>query len=184
MDNKLTINGGKWRSRVLKFPNTPGLRPTPARVRETLFNWLQHDIVGKNCLDLYAGSGALGFEAASRGANIVVQIEQNALVANALIENKTLLAADSITVIQQDVATFLNSHPKPYDLVFLDPPFAKNLIAQTCVLLEQRGWLSETAKIYIESERQLQLTGLPDNWRCLKQKQAGEVSYQLFERIV
>ncbi len=184
MSNTLSIIGGKWRSRVLTFPDTPTLRPTPARVRETLFNWLQYDLAGSRCLDLYAGSGALGFEAASRGANQVVQVENNTTAIKALHKNINKLSADQITVVQADVCAFLNQQSEPFDLIFLDPPFGQNLIADTCHLLNQQQWLADSAKIYIESERQHPLTGLPDNWQKLKQKQAGHVSYQLFSQIV
>lgn len=180
----IRIIGGKWRSRLITCAGAPGLRPTPARIRETLFNWLQYDVAGSRCLDLYAGSGALGFEAASRGARKVVQVENNAAALTALIDNKSHLAADGVNIVKNNVNTFLRGEPEAFDLIFLDPPFANDLISETCMLLEQRGWLSETAKIYIESERQLQLTGLSNNWHRLQRKQAGEVCYQLFTRIV
>lgn len=184
MRNKLKIIGGKWRSRTITFADIPNLRPTPARVRETLFNWLPYNLVGKSCLDLYAGSGALGFEAASRGANKIVQVENNASAVNALATNKALLAADAIQITQNDVVLFLQEQAECFDLVFIDPPFASKLIAQTCFLLEQHGWLATTTKIYIEAESHQKLTNLPKNWQCLKQKQAGKVGYQLFSHIV
>lgn len=168
---------------MLTFPDALGLRPTPARIRETLFNWLQMDIAGKRCLDLYAGSGALGFEAASRGAKEVIQVEHSASVVKALANNQALLATKIITIVQQDTVAFLNGKAEAFDLVFVDPPFADKLIGETCLLLEQRGWLSAMAKIYIESNWHSPLTGLPINWQSLKQKKAGNVSYQLFNRI-
>ncbi len=181
-NNKLTINGGKWRSRQLIFEDTPGLRPTPARIRETLFNWLQTDVIASQCLDLYAGSGALGFEATSRGAKAVVMVENNAQACRLINENKTKLAAEQIKIIQMDVFKFLAGDATPFDLVFLDPPFAKGMAQQTCQWLEDKGWLTPNAKVYVEVESQLVLDELPTNWQRIKSKTAGEVGYYLFER--
>lgn len=182
MSNKIKIIGGQWRSRNIIFVDSPGLRPTPGRVRETLFNWLQYDVAGSCCLDLYAGSGALGFEAASRGAKSVLQVEENALVCQHLKKNAVALAAQQIKLVQSEVFRFLASNSEPYDLVFIDPPFGKNLAVQTCQWLEDKGWLSAQAKIYVEVERNLSLQGMPEHWILLKHKTAGEVSYYLFER--
>lgn len=206
MKNKLRIIGGDWRSRQLSFVDAPGLRPTPARVRETVFNWLQYEIVGKQCLDLYAGSGALGFEAASRGAKSVVQVENNVQACGCLRANAAALSAGQIKVVQSDVLRYLAGEPQAFDVVFLDPPFGLNLAVQTCRLLEENGWLAKHAKIYVETERNLNLScgasmprtlsggcamqignpadlsGMPANWRQLKSKSAGEVGYHLFER--
>jgi len=183
VQNKLKIIGGNWRSRSVTFVDAPGLRPTPARVRETVFNWLQHDIIGRRCLDLYAGSGALGFEAASRGAKWVIQVENNALACRALKENAIKLAADQIKIVQSDVFRYLAGDAEPFDVVFIDPPFAMALAVQTCQWLEEKGWLSKHAKIYVEAESALKLDGMPENWRQLKSKVAGEVGYHLFERL-
>ncbi|MDD5461888.1 MAG: 16S rRNA (guanine(966)-N(2))-methyltransferase RsmD [Methylococcales bacterium] len=184
MQNKLKIIGGNWRSRCVTFIDAPGLRPTPARVRETLFNWLRNDIIGSRCLDLYAGSGALGFEAASRGAKSVVQVENNSLAYRALKENAVTLAADQIKIVQSDAFRYLAGVAEPFDVVFLDPPFAKAMAVQTCQWLEEKSWLSKYAKIYVEAESKLKLDGMPPNWRLLKSKVAGEVGYHLFERPV
>jgi len=206
--NKLRIIGGDWRSRQLSFVDAPGLRPTPARVRETLFNWLQYEIFGKQCLDLYAGSGALGFEAASRGAKSVVQVENNVQACRCLKDNAAMLsAADRIKVVQSDVSRYLAGDVQAFDVVFLDPPFGQNLVIQTCRQLEQNGWLAKHAKIYVETERHFDFScraflpdtpwvnanslpanlsdeaAMPGNWRQLKSKTAGEVGYHLFERI-
>jgi 16S rRNA (guanine966-N2)-methyltransferase len=180
--NKLRIIGGDWRSRQLSFVDAPGLRPTPARVRETVFNWLQYEIVGKQCLDLYAGSGALGFEAASRGAKSVVQVENNTQACGCLKDNAAALSAGQIKVVQSDVLRYLTGEPQAFDVVFLDPPFGLNLAVQTCRLLEENGWLAKHAKIYVETERNVNWSGMPANWRQLKSKSAGEVGYHLFER--
>ncbi len=182
MKNKLRIIGGQWRSRQLKFTETPGLRPTPARVRETLFNWLQYDVAGSRCLDLYAGSGALGFEAASRGAVKVVQVEQDRDACRQLHTNAEALAAQQVKIVNSEVFRFLAGNAEIFDLAFLDPPFAKGLAVQTCQWLEDKEWLAENAKIYLETEQNLSLQDIPENWSLLKEKQAGEVNYRLFER--
>ncbi len=182
MKNKLRIIGGQWRSRQLKFTETPGLRPTPARVRETLFNWLQYDVAGSRCLDLYAGSGALGFEAASRGAVKVVQVEQDRDACRQLHTNAEALAAQQVKIINSEVFRFLAGNAEVFDLAFLDPPFAKGLAIQTCQWLEDKEWLAENAKIYLETEQNLSIQDIPENWRLKKEKQAGEVNYRLFER--
>ena len=182
MQNKLKIIGGTWRSRTITFADAPGLRPTPARVRETLFNWLQNDVIGKRCLDLYAGSGALSFEAASRGAKSVIQVENNPLACRALKENAVALAAGQIKIVQMDVFHYLAGDAEPFDVVFIDPPFAMGMAVQACQWLEDKDWLSKHAKIYVEAESTLKLDGIPPNWRQLKSKVAGEVGYHLFER--
>jgi 16S rRNA (guanine966-N2)-methyltransferase len=182
--NKVRIIGGEWRSRLLRFDDAPGLRPTPGRVRETLFNWLQYDIAGSRCLDLYAGSGALGFEAASRGAKEVVQVESDAKACKNLRANAATLGAGRNRIVENDVERFLSGPPEVFNLVFLDPPFAKGLALKTCLLLEQNGWLADRALIYVETEADLALSGLPDNWQLLKHKTAGEVAYRLFARTL
>lgn len=181
----MRIIGGVWRSRQIVFDDAPGLRPTPSRARETLFNWLQADIAGSRCLDLYAGSGALGFEAASRGAKRVVQVENNLKAIRKLRENISLLAADQIVLAPMDVGTYLKA-PRPldekFDLVFLDPPFNENWVEPTCRFLEEHAWLADYAKIYIEAERNFNPVGMPVNWRLLRNKTAGQVSSCLFQR--
>jgi len=183
MKNKVRIIGGQWRSRQLHFIDAPSLRPTPSRVRETLFNWLQDDIPGRRCLDLYAGSGALGFEAASRGAKSVIAVENNLQACQSLKANANTLAASQIKIVNKDVFRYLAGDAESADVVFIDPPFGLNLVNQTCRWLEDKLWLSEQAKIYIESEKSLKLENLPENWRLLKSKTAGEVGYHLFERV-
>lgn len=190
MQNKINIIGGKWRSRKISFEDVDGLRPTPVRVRETLFNWLQYDVLGSRCLDLYAGSGALGFEAASRGAKCVVQVENNSVACRNLKVNVLALGAEQIKIVQSEAFRYLAGDAEVFDLVFIDPPFHLNLAAQTCAWLEEKGWLAVYAKIYVETESKdanthqaFQLEKLPENWRLLKQKTAGEVMYHLFERV-
>jgi len=182
MKNKVRIIGGEWRSRHLHFINASGLRPTPSRVRETLFNWLRDDIPGSRCLDLYAGSGALGFEAASRGAKSVIQVENNPQVCQTLQKNAVLLAASQIKILQMDVLLYLAGHAERNNLVFIDPPFGMNLVEQTCHWLEDKSWLAEQAKIYIEAESTFKLENLPRNWCSVRSKIAGAVGYHLFAR--
>jgi 16S rRNA (guanine966-N2)-methyltransferase len=183
LKNKLRIIGGGWRSRQINFYDAPGLRPTPDRVRETLFNWLQYDIPGSRCLDLYAGSGALGFEAASRGAKSVLQVESHPDACRALKENAVKLAATQIKIVQSDVFRFLaENHAEPFDNVFIDPPFSLNLAAQTCQWLEDKGWLNNQANIYVEANCENKLLNeLPKTWQLLKSKTAGDVAYFLFK---
>ncbi len=183
MSNKVKIIGGEWRGRNLSFPDVAGLRPTPARVRETLFNWLQYDLLDSLCLDLYAGSGALGVEALSRGAKQLVQVDNNALVCRQLKTNSEMLAASNIKIVQQDVFRYLAANTDLFNLVFIDPPFTLGLAIQTANWLEDKLCLASHAKIYIEVENKLKLTGLPENWQQLRHKTAGEVAYYLFERI-
>lgn len=180
--NELRIIGGQWRSRKLRFPDTLELRPTPDRVRETLFNWLRDRVEGARCLDLYAGSGALGFEAASRGAARVVQVESDPAAFRALEQNRERLGAAGVVCVHGDVIRFLAGSPEPFDLVFLDPPFRRNLIVPACEVLEAGGWLGSGAWIYLETEFRSNLEGLPPRWRTLRRGVAGEVAYQLYER--
>lgn len=181
MSNKLRIIGGEWRSRLIAFDDAPGLRPTPARVRETLFNWLQADVVNSRCLDLFAGSGALGFEAASRGAKHVVQVENNPQTCRKLKENCAALATERIEVVQADVSQFIERGNAPFELIFLDPPFGQGLVQPICSRLAEAGLLAAFGKIYIETERKLALNDLPSHWQRLKYKQAGEVAYSLYQ---
>lgn len=180
--NELRIIGGIWRSRKIRFPDAPGLRPTPDRVRETLFNWLGHDLEGLSCLDLFAGSGALGFEAASRGAARVVQVDSNAGACLALRQNCALLDAKAVEVVQMDVSRFQAGPNQPFDIVFLDPPFHQGAVSPCTRRLQEGGWLAAHARIYIETEKGLALDELPENWRILRHKHAGGVEYRLYQR--
>ena len=175
---RLRIIGGQWRGRRLPVPHAPGLRPTPDRVRETLFNWLQGVTEGARCLDLFAGSGALGFEAASRGAREVVLVEQDARIAAQLREQAAALDPARIRVEARSVRAFLTGAPQPADLVFLDPPYGRGLVADTLALLEQ-GWLAPGAHVYIEAEAELGTPPLPAGWTLLKTREAGQVGYHL-----
>lgn len=183
---QLRIIAGKWGSRSIKFADAEGLRPTTNRIRETVFNWLQAKLTDSHCLDLFAGSGALGFEAASRGAKNVVMVEKETRVVRDLKDNVTTLAADNIKVVKQDAESLLRAGPDrfdaPFDIVFLDPPFNKSLLEQCIIDLEKYSWLSPEASIYIECEKYLELDFIPDNWTLHRQKKAGQVSFSLFYR--
>ena len=177
--NHLRIIGGRWRSRRLYFPALQGLRPTPDRVRETLFNWLAPLINGARCLDLFAGSGALGIEALSRGANEVVFVEQHPAAIRQLRENLAILGAREVQVVQTDALNWLQETATPFDIVLLDPPFNQNLLMPVCTALAQNGWLSSGARIYLEAERSLQYLALPTNWEIIRENSAGRISYGL-----
>ena len=161
-----------------------GLRPTPDRVRETLFNWLQNDIVGARCLDLFAGSGALGLEALSRGAARAVLVEKSPTAAQQLETHLRTLDCDDAVVVTMDAETFLQRGPGDarYDVVFLDPPFGQGLITTCTALLEDLDWLAPGARIYLESERDLALNKLPPDWNIDRKKTAGQVAYRLATR--
>jgi 16S rRNA (guanine966-N2)-methyltransferase len=180
------IIGGEWRGRKLSFPEIEGLRPTPDRVRETLFNWLQSYLPGARCLDLFSGSGALGIEALSRGAASVTFVDQATEVVSQLRSNINLLKAQNAEIIAASALDWLDrrqpdQEPR-YDLVFMDPPFHKGLVAPICEMLERRSLLREEAMIYIETEKSLALDTLPANWVLHREKAAGQVAYRLFVR--
>lgn len=183
MRNELRIIGGRWRSRRIRFAPEPGLRPTPARVRETVFNWLQHHVAGAVCLDLYAGSGALGFEAVSRGAARVVQVERNPKVCAVLKQSCAMLDAGQINVVCAQALKFLSGQPEAFDLVFLDPPFRTGQVGPCCRRLEDGGWLKPCARIYVESEAGAAPEGIPANWTLLREKASGDVAYRLYQRL-
>jgi len=186
---KLRIIGGEWRSRQLPVVDLPGLRPTTDRVRETLFNWIQNDIPGARCLDLFAGSGALGFEAASRGAASVSMIELQNNAMQVLKSNKQLLGsnigdtpsrAENIELIQQNALIWLAAYQgKPFDVVFLDPPFDSDYLEKTIELLGEQACLSANACIYLECANSQQLPELPAGWAISREKKAGQVKYFL-----
>jgi 16S rRNA (guanine966-N2)-methyltransferase len=178
----LRIIGGEWRSRRLRFAAAADIRPTPDRVRETLFNWLAPRIADARCLDLFAGSGALGLEALSRGAGATVFVERERRLADDLRTLLTEWRAPQATVVVADAKRFLAGEPQPFDIVFLDPPFASRHLLETCAeQLEQRGWLAPAALIYVECAAREGLPRLPAAWRPSKEGRAGEVGYHLLE---
>ncbi len=180
---RLRIVAGNWRSRLLDIADVPGLRPTSERIRETLFNWLAPHIHGARCLDLFAGTGALGLEALSRGAGSAVFVESTANAAETLRHNAGVLEAQNATVVQADALDYLRRPRRDrFDVVFLDPPFAADLLGQSCGLIEQSGLLSAGGFVYLEQDRGQPLPALPDGWNVLKDKTAGNVRYMLVRR--
>ncbi|MBL3525548.1 16S rRNA (guanine(966)-N(2))-methyltransferase [Serratia plymuthica] len=178
---QIRIIGGQWRGRKLPVPNSPGLRPTTDRVRETLFNWLAPVIQGARCLDCFAGSGALGLEALSRYAGSATLLEFERPVAQQLEKNLALLQGKG-TVVNTNTLSWLASNGQPFDVVFLDPPFRKGLLAETVTLLEQQGWLADEAWIYVEAEAESAAADVPANWQLHREKVAGQVAYRLYVR--
>lgn len=173
----MRIIGGVWRSRILKFPDRRELRPTPDRVRETLFNWLGQDLSGRSCLDLFAGSGALGFEALSRGAESVVMVERDRDVWRALTANAARLGAEKLDVLCADALKFITSDTRRYDVIFLDPPFNEAYMPKLEAHLAQR--LSDAGLVYVESGEPPRLG---PHWQTLRKGRAGRVDFRLFTR--
>ncbi len=180
---RLRIIGGRWRSRRIEFAAVAGVRPTADRIRETLFNWLRDVIPGARCLDLYAGSGALGFEALSRGAGSVVLVDQDIRVVQQLQANAERLDARDAEIVWSEALEFLAQGGRPaFDVVFLDPPFRDDVIGELCRRLEHHDLLASPAWIYLESDQQRDPPALPANWRLLHEKSAGQVAYRLARR--
>ncbi|MDK1303405.1 16S rRNA (guanine(966)-N(2))-methyltransferase [Cronobacter sakazakii] len=179
---QIRIIGGQWRGRKLPVPDSPGLRPTTDRVRETLFNWLAPYLVGARCLDCFAGSGALGLEALSRYAADATLLEMERGVAQQLQKNLATLKYSAAKVVNTNTLNFLNQNGEPHDIVFVDPPFRKGLLEETLNLLETRGWLAPQALIYVESEVENGLPPVPANWQLHREKVAGQVAYRLYLR--
>lgn len=177
--HKLRVIGGRWRSRTLSFPVVEGLRPTGDRIRETLFNWLAPILPGSRCLDLFAGSGILGFEALSRGADHCCLIERNPVAARQLRVNADHLQAENAVIEQTSALEFLaRPASEAYDVAFIDPPFADNLWEPVIKLLNN-GWLREDAIIYVEAPLNLSLP-LPSGWQMHREKRSGQVCYRLY----
>jgi len=174
--NTVRINAGEWRSRLLKFPDAQGLRPTPERVRQTVFNWLGQDLTGQTCLDLFAGTGVMGFEALSRNAKSVVIVEKTAAVYKAILDNKTMLKADAAQVLNMDALVFLDKNQQLFDVVFLDPPYHQGWLDK--VLLQLPKHLSKQGVVYVEAEYALADS---DVWQVFKQSKAGNVFYHLIK---
>ncbi|HHH35315.1 MAG TPA: 16S rRNA (guanine(966)-N(2))-methyltransferase RsmD [Gammaproteobacteria bacterium] len=176
---QLRIIGGRWRGRRLPFAAFAGVRPTPDRVRETVFNWLQGRLEGSRCLDLFAGSGAFGFEALSRGADSVVMVEQDLRVVQTLQRNAEMLEAENLEVAWSDAADYLRrTRGAPFDIVFLDPPYRDGRLNQWARQLADSRLLSHPAWIYLEAAAGL-APELPPGWELLRSKQAGQVGYHL-----
>ena len=178
----LRIIGGEWRGRKIHFPPVAAIRPTPDRVRETVFNWLQSAVAGRRCLDLYAGSGALGLEALSRGAREVVFVDLEPAVSRHLVATLQRLGCDRGRVIRSDARGFLAGTGEPFDIIFLDPPFGESVLADVCRRVEAGGWLASGGHVYLEAPASAGPPELPDRWSLLKSKRAGEVGYHLAQR--
>ena len=179
--NTVRIIGGQWRRRTLSFPDSEGLRPTPDRVRETLFNWLGQDLSGRSCLDLFAGSGALGFEAASRGAQRVVMVDSSPKVLASLAANARMLGAgERLEIVRADAVKFassLRSAGSRFDVLFLDPPYKQGWLDRLAPLLPQL--LTADGVVYVEAEQGLEACG---DWRTVRHGRAGQVCYHLMQR--
>jgi 16S rRNA (guanine966-N2)-methyltransferase len=174
---RIRIIGGEFRGRRIVVPDRADLRPTPDRVRETLFNWLGQKLDGRSCLDLFAGSGALGFEAASRGASRVVLVDNNRSVLSALKKTREAIGAKQVDLVLADAFDYLRKGTERFDVVFLDPPFRQNALPALLEALPAR--LAPGARVYVEAAAPLELG---ESWRELKRARAGQVSYQLLER--
>jgi 16S rRNA (guanine966-N2)-methyltransferase len=174
--NQVRIIGGSWRSRLISFPPRIDLRPTPDRARETLFNWLGQDLSGKTCLDLFAGSGALGFEAASRGAKRVVMVERDQAAFRALRANAAALDAGAVELKRADALEFLRADDGFYDVVFLDPPFRADYLSRVLPALIAR--LTGGAMVHVEAPRAL---ALPPQWTVWRSGHVGAVTFQLLK---
>jgi 16S rRNA (guanine966-N2)-methyltransferase len=172
--NRVRIIGGQWRSRLIRFPDVRGLRPTPDRVRETVFNWLGQDLTGKRVLDLFAGSGALGLEAASRGAREVVMVERDAQAFRALAESVRQLGDGPVRLAHADALEFLASDVGLYEVVFLDPPYARG--DRDVMLARVRPRLAPGALVYVEAAQAMQP---PAGWAAFRSARAGAVHFQL-----
>ena len=179
--SRLRIIGGKWRSRMLPIADAEGLRPTTDRVRETLFNWLQPSIYGAKVLDVFAGSGALGFEALSREAESAVLLEKHKQAAKNLSDNAKTLGATNAQVFQTDALTWLKTCDQRFDLIFLDPPFNKGLLPNCIDLINDHNLVGQNGWVYIESESELSDLPIPKHWHLHREKKAGMVMLRLFQ---
>ena len=174
--NTVRINAGEWRSRLLKFPDAEGLRPTPERVRQTVFNWLGQDMTGLHCLDLFAGTGVMGFEALSRNAKSAVLVEKTPAVYRAIVENKAALKADAAQVLNIDALSFLAQNRQRFDVIFLDPPYNQGWLAKVLPLLPAH--LNPDGFVYAEAEFSIEDDAA---WQVIKQSKAGNVFYHLLK---
>ena len=177
----LRIIGGQWRGRKFQFPAVEHLRPTPDRVRETIFNWLMPYIGGACCLDLFSGSGALGLEALSRGASEVCFVDTSKKVIENLKQICKTVNTDRASFYHGSAESYLKNEPQAFDIVFLDPPYDLDLIPETSSLLQTGAWLKPGAWIYLEHDGRLDLSKLPTQWQAYRDKVAGQVHYSLYQ---
>lgn len=180
--NEFRIIAGEWRHRRLRFPELPDIRPSPDRVRETLFNWLRNALSRARCLDLFAGSGALGLEALSRGADSVLFVDRERRVIAALQAHLTALQASGGATRESEALKFLGGTPQAFDIVFLDPPFGSELLGKAVSALRQPGWLTPSAHVYMEYPKG-SAPALPDDWKVIRQGRAGQVGFGLVRRV-
>lgn len=179
---EVRIIGGDWRSRVLRFPDEGGVRPTPARTRETLFNWLQFRLPGSRCLDLFSGSGVLGLEALSRGADQVTFVDHTPALARALRDNLRLLKSDRGEVMCEDVTVFLQRPANtPVDILFMDAPFRQDWLESLLPLIADNGWVTTGSRVYLEYESDRPAPAVPGHWHLHRNKSAGQVTYALYQ---
>ena len=178
----MRLIAGRWRRRLLPVAETGRLRPTPDRVRETLFNWLRDDVEGARCLDLFAGTGVLGFEAASRGAKEVVMVERERGIAAALESAVRALCADNVEVVCADALAWRPSVGGQFDIVFLDPPYTGPVPETALARLDHLDVLANRCLVYLETNRDAAGIELPPGWRFLHARRAGRVRYHLASR--
>lgn len=183
LQNRVRIISGLWRGRKISFPDLPGLRPSPDRVRETLFNWLAPVIGDSFCLDLFAGSGALGFEALSRGANEVIFVDESEEVFQALSQTQQQLKTEKGQIYRDKAEHFLQLTKEPFDIIFLDPPFHQNKLLPTLNVIQARSLLKPKGFVYIEQARKNPEFLTHPDWRMVKEKMAGQVLFQLIQYI-
>jgi 16S rRNA (guanine966-N2)-methyltransferase len=181
MNQNIRIISGQYRGKKLIFPDIEELRPTPNRVRETLFNWLMHLIYDARCLDAFAGSGALGFEAFSRGAGKIVLIEQDLQVYKNLEKIALSFNSTKIKVYHQDACVYLEKAQEPFDIIFLDPPFTQNYLPKCMSLLENTSILADGGLVYLESSQEITLNDTI--WENVKSNKAGQVFYGLYKKL-
>ena len=174
--NSVRINAGVWRSRLLQFPDINGLRPSPERVRQTVFNWLGQDMTSRSCLDIFAGTGVFSFEALSRNAKSVVMVELSKQAAKSLSQNQALLKAENCQILNMDAMQFLASNQQKFDLIFCDPPYQKQWLDQLLPILGEH--LADDGVLYAEAEYKIESNA---NWKVLKQSKAGNVYYHLLK---
>ncbi len=180
--NRFRIIAGQWRGRRLPFPPVPGVRPSPDRVRETLFNWLAPMVEGARCLDLFAGSGALGLEALSRGAASVIFVDQHREVVRSLRANLELLGCSDGEVVQDEATRFLRRTPQVMDILLLDPPYEAQLLAPITARVEAGGWIRDDGWVYLEQPAAAGEPPIPQNWDLVRRGRAGRVGYYLARR--
>jgi 16S rRNA (guanine966-N2)-methyltransferase len=182
---KLRIISGKWRNRKLDFIHNINLRPTPERIRETVFNWITDYIHNAKILDCFAGSGIFAIEALSRGAARASIIDNSIDAINNINKNVNKLGIDNIDVIYQDCLLYLKANKQniKYDLVFIDPPFHQNMLKKTCTLLHDNKFIHKNSLIYTETERDIGNAEMPENWKLIKSKASKSIRYQLWKVV-